>query len=104
MAETAEFTTAKRKAKPITFTLDGDEYTFTPPKTAEMVLPIMETQGDQDVAALKAQFDWLGNGLPDDQHQRLVSRLKDPEDDLDFDQIENVLGWVTKQVAGRPTT
>lgn len=103
MAESAEFVTAKRKAKAITFSIDGEDYSFTPPKNAEMVLPVLEATGDQDIAAIKAQLDWLGHGLAEGESERLTARLKDPDDDFDVNNLSDILQYVLKQVAGRPT-
>lgn len=105
MAEHLAYATAKRKDKPIEFSIDGEDYTFTPPKTASMVMPVIE-QDDADgmeIMAVKVQFDWLEQGLPEDQAQRLKDRLKDPKDDFDTKDAEKILEWIMKQVNGRPT-
>lgn len=102
-----EFKTAKKRAsdraKPITFTLDGDEYTFTPPKAA--VLAISAISGDDDpTEQIKGMFDWLGNGMAQDQQDRLLARLRDPDDDLDLEDLSNVFQGLVEAAYGRPTT
>lgn len=103
-----EFSTAKKratKAKPITFTLDGDDYTFTPPKAA--VLAMMAIAGDDSnpMGQLKAVFDWLGNKMPQAQQDRLLDRLRDPDDKLDLDYLtEEVFPGLVQEAYGRPTT
>lgn len=94
------FTTAKRRVKPIVFELDGDEYSFKPPKTAGVALATLD--GD-DTTATKAVFDWLGAGLSDEQHDLLIGRLKDPKDDLDLDTLSEIVKALIEQVSGRPT-
>jgi hypothetical protein len=74
---TMEFTTAKKSKEPVIFTLDGAEYHFTPHKNAGVVLALMS--GD-DSAAVKATFDWLSKGLPDEETQRLIDKLNDEND------------------------
>lgn len=104
MPETLDYTTPKRKPKVIEFTLDGEDYHFTPPKDAEMVMPVLEATGDEAIAATRAAFDWLGKGLAEGEEERLRERLKDPNDDFDVPDLENTLRWVQKQVTGgRPT-
>ena len=98
-----EFTTAKRRVQPITFTLDGREFSFTPPKSAVMVLPVLDKSAN-DADMVRATFDWLGAGLPEEDVQYLMDRLKDPEDDLDIDQIGEVIEALGEEIAGRPTT
>lgn len=101
---TLSFTTPKRASSPITFDLDGREYVFTPPKSADMVMPVIAGDGkDQDL--IKATFDWLGHGLSEEDHQHLIGRLKDPADDLDVDTLSAVVkGLAQKVAADRPTT
>lgn len=101
MAETLAFTSAKRSKKPIKFTLDGDEYSFTPPKQAGMAMPFLDDSGSNE---LKVVMDWLGDGLPEDQVARLITRLKDPEDDFDIPTLKDVIKGLVEKVTGNPTT
>lgn len=97
------FTTPARRTEPTTFTLDGETYEFTPPKTAGMVLDFIGANGAGEVTAVKSLFDWLGDGLPDEQMEHLTSRLRDPDDDLDIDTLSDVARSLIEAVAARPT-
>lgn len=97
------FKTAKRRKDPIPFDLDGEEYTFTPPKNAMMVLPMIE-ENSGDAEALRGMFDWLGAGLSQEEADRILERLKDPQDDLDFDTVAEVIEGLMEEIGGRPTT
>lgn len=109
-----EFNVAKRRHEPITFTLGlapADStlhvYTFTPPKNAVMLMPIMDgdsTGNDRQMDLTRATFDWLGDGMSDEDNERLKSRLKDPKDDLDVDTLSEVVEKLSEKVAARPTT
>ena len=99
MAASMEFTTAKRRVEPITFKIDGEEFSFAPPKTA----PAMFAMFDGSPEA-KVTFDWLGDGLPEEQNDRLIARLKDPKDDFDVQNLEVIVKWLMEKVSGRPTT
>lgn len=103
MVDNLEFNTAKKRRDPITFTLDGEEYTFNPPKSAFMMLPLMLGQGD-DTLAVKQMFDWLDKGLPKPQVQKLIRRLKDDKDDFDVDDLDALVAKLMETVSGRPTT
>jgi len=95
---------AKRRRKPITFDLEGSDhqYTYTPQKQANMVLPMLESEDDLEAA--KAGFDWLGRGLSKEDMDHLVARLKDEEDDLDFDVLEDLIEGLVEKTGGNPTT
>jgi hypothetical protein len=93
-----EFTTAKRRKEPITFTLDDVEYVFTPPKTANVILDYVETGND-----IGALLDWLEDGLSEEQAQLIIQRLKDPDDDLDMDTLGDITAALLEKVVGRPT-
>lgn len=98
---TLEFTTAKKRRDPLDFTLDGETYHFTPTKTAGVVLALAD--GD-NTEVMKQTFDWLSHGLPDDEAQRLIDRLNDPDDDLDVDDLGTIISGLQEEIAGRPTT
>lgn len=126
-----EFDIAKRRTEPITFTLGGEmllepakepdehnpegtperrgrdehEYVFTPPKSAVMLMPVLEKgTGNLGVNLTKSTFDWLGEGLSDMENERIKARLKDRNDDLDVSTLEKIVEALTEKVAARPTT
>ena len=126
-----EFAVAKRRTKPITFTLGGEmrispaveadeeagveaqpevrgeddhEYSFTPPKSALMLMPILDGGDISDgMGMTKATLNWLGEGLTEEENQRILARLKDNKDDLDVDNLTDVIKALSEKVGGRPT-
>lgn len=88
---------------------DDHVYTFTPPKSAVMLMPLIDpTEGSSEeqrnLAVTKATFDWLGEGLSEADNQRIQARLKDPRDDLDVPTLAEVVQGLSEHVGGRPTT
>jgi hypothetical protein len=102
MAETLSFTTATRNKKPIPFVLDGTTYEFTPPKQTAIFLELMN--GGNGAAITKKAFDWLSDGLPEEQNDKLVERLRDPNDDFDLPDLRKILEKLQEAAAGGPTT
>ncbi len=102
-----EFKTAKKRAadkqKPVTFTWDGEEYTFTPPKAASLALMALGDD-ENEMEKIKAIFDWLGNKMPQKQQDRLLSRLRDPEDPADLEDLMELFKALVEEVYARPTT
>lgn len=88
--------------------VDSHVYTFDPPKSAVMLMPILEVgyegTGSTGVDMTKATFDWLGQGLNEVDRTRVISRLRDPKDDLDVDSLSDVVQGLSAKVAGRPTS
>lgn len=129
-----EFEVAKRRTKPITFSLGGGnalltpaveadeeagvegqaevrgaddhEYSFVPPKSALMLMPVIDgSAGGDGLAVTKATFDWLGDGLSLEDQKRINDRLKDGKDDLDIDTVSEVIKALSERASGgRPTT
>lgn len=108
-----DFTPKKRKAvEPITFTLglesdqkEGDSphvYSFQPPKQAAMFLPVI-TSGGSDSALITGPIQWLTEGLSEEDTERIMDRLRDPEDDLDFEFLQGVINQLVAQSSKRPT-
>jgi hypothetical protein len=98
------FKVAPRRKDVITFDLEGDDrvYSFTPPKQAQMVVPVMSADNDMDAA--KAAFGWLDLGLSKEDQDHITGRLMDPDDDLDIDVLEEIVTGLIERVSGRPTT
>lgn len=113
------FTSPAREGRPISFTLDGETYTFDPPKAAVLV-ESLRTDADP-MAQLSAIMSWLGNGLspdhepdvtteghqetvPDCQACHLEARLRSPKDPLDLDTLAEVAKGLVEESARRPPT
>jgi hypothetical protein len=115
-----EFTTPARERTLVTFTLDGDLYHFTPPKFSIIAMGIGDLinaisgtaagmdedspeSGASTMAMMRELLDWLGAGLPDDEGQRILDRLKDPDDDLDIDTVLTITLGLMEEAGDRPT-
>lgn len=104
MTPSLEFEVAKRRREPINFHLNDEpdfEYTYIPQKIAGIALAVAD---NDEQRTMKHTFDWLSDGLPDEQAQHLVDRLEDPEDDLDVEQLGAIIEKLQEQITGRPTT
>lgn len=93
-----KFTTAAKARTAIEFELDEVKYKFTPPKSAAMIMPMLEGDGDE-MAVVRAGLDWLKAGLHEEQYDTIVGRLKDPEDDYDLDEFQELIEWLMEQKA-----
>lgn len=102
------FKVAARRREPITFDLGGDDYvyTFKPPKQAGVFMPIINATDDDNagMSAARAAFAWLDKGLSEKDQAHMEARLRDEDDDLDFDTLGDVINGLMEAVAGRPTT
>lgn len=100
MAKT--FKVARKNREPIEFGFEDEEYiyVFTPPKVAGIVLSVVE--GGTDEA--KAAFDWLSDGLSEEQNKHLIDRLRDPKDDLDIEDIGTMVEGLMEEIGERPTS
>lgn len=109
--DTLVFTSQVKRSriKAISFTIDGEAFSFKPPKTAALVLPILSINFDdledpKNLTAIKERYDWLSAGLSDEQAARVEEKLRDPKDDFDLDDLNAVIdGLVTAAAARRPT-
>lgn len=99
---TLEFTTAAKRKKPIKFTLDGEAFTFNPPKQAVFVLGVMDNEGDEATV----MFEWLEKGLGKEQTQKIDKKLRaEPEEDeFDIEDLKDIIKKLIKASSGRPTT
>lgn len=95
----SKFKTSAKARTAIPFELDEVKYTFRPPKSAAMVMPLLEGEGLNDTSVVRAGLDWLREGLEDEQYAALVNRLKDPKDDFDLPDLEDIIEYLVEQAA-----
>lgn len=102
-----EFQTKEREKQTITFSLDGESFTFTPPKRAELIMSVVSENGldrrSTDTDSVRDLLNWLGEGLGDEQAEKVLGRLRDPDDDFDLDQINEIARYLVGQTSNRPT-
>ena len=95
------FTSAARReaGEEIKFTLDGEDYLFTPPKT----VPVFLAADKNPAEWARVRLNWLSHGLPEDQAQRIHDRLMDFDDALDYGTLSEVINYLMEEMSGRPT-
>lgn len=104
-----QFRTEKERAQPIVFAIDADEFEWTPPKQAGLLLDTIglgvdrERLDDARMDQVRAQIDWVSSGLHPDDRDLLLDRLRDPDDSFDVDQLVEVMKWLIEQTTARPT-
>lgn len=101
------FQTKERERQVVEFDVDGEQFTFTPPKRAGLIASVVSTVGLNRVStetdSVRDLLNWLGEGLPDDQAERILARLNDPDDDFDLDTVNEIARYVLGQSSNRPT-
>lgn len=102
-----DFSTKERERQVVSFTLDGEQYTFTPPKRAELVMSVISTVGLSrpitEGESLRDLLNWFSEGLGEEQNERIMERLADKEDDFDLAGVTEIARWLVGQTSGRPT-
>lgn len=97
-----------RRTEPITFEIQGGEdpvtgenhvYTFNPPKVAPVVLDMYDSPDEM----VRILFDWLGEGMSEDDNKILLSRLRDSDDDFEIYSLRQLLDGIISKVSARPT-
>lgn len=98
------FQTSVSRRKRVSFELDGREFEFTPPKVAGIALGIFQADTEEgEQSAAKAAFDWLQDGLDEDDAEFLVGRLKDNSDPLDLPDVVEIIRWLVGKASARPS-
>lgn len=119
------FTTAARDIVGINFDVDGEEFTFFPPKAAAFAMNVIRINPDlpdADERRTRAMLIWFGNGLDPDheargenkghntgfvtgcQACRIEERLDDPRDGFELTTLTEIMNHCFKEATGRPPT
>lgn len=100
-----EFKTSSnaKKAKPITFKIDDEEYVAHPPKDTALMF-LVASGADNDAATqMKEVLEFFRAVLDEDSMQRFVDRLRDKNDTLTLADAMKILQGLIAEFGGRPT-
>jgi hypothetical protein len=107
-----EFKTAGRRAtsafgdeaEPITFTIDGEEFTAYPPSTGAMAMMLAAQAESRDVTENVAGLIDFYDGILDEAgRERFRERLMDRDDPFDFEMVNEIVEGLMEEWSGRPT-
>lgn len=106
-----EFKTAGRRvqpaiegAEPITFKIDGDEFTAYPPSAGQMAIMLASQADSRDVTEnVAGVIDFLDGLLDDDAKEVFRRRLLDRDDPFDFDMVNEIMEGLMEEWSARPT-
>lgn len=123
MAKSFNSKPSTRKAD-IEFDLDGRKFYFKPVKQSTSLISMVQVRGDDmdaDMERVGALLDWLIAGLDREYYKAyqkdpntelpetsqwkvILDRLKDPDDELEFDTVVEITNWLMSESSGNPTT
>lgn len=107
---------ARTERPTVVFTLDwvddendevirSDEFHATMP-TEESLFLLMATAGDDEMSAAAEAASIMGifkDSLPPEEYSTLRMRLRDPEDDVSLEVLQEVIPWLMEQWTTFPT-
>lgn len=101
------FETKAKEAKIVEFALDGREMTFTTPKRAGLIASVVNNIGLDgravDTDSTRDLLNWIGEGLSEEDAEHILGRLKDPADDFDLADVNEIAKHLLAQSSNRPT-
>lgn len=106
MPEIKDFT---RKRKPIQFTIDEDTFNAVPTIPAETMIEFAESMSSADptkmspgemVGALRRVIEMV---LHPESLKRFKERMKDPQNPIDMEQLDEIVTWLFEEYGMRPT-
>ena len=88
------------------FLLDGVQLAARRPKGAALLDLAMLAENSSAIAQVQAAKQFIDDCLTPESREHINSRLYDPEDAFDFDDLTAILEWVTEEFTrpARPTT
>ena len=94
---------AKEDANTITFLLDDREITASKPKQARYLLLASTSESDNQLDSIIEVMKFVDGSFAVDDRKHIASRLEDPEDDFDIDDVIAIFNYLTEAFSGRPT-
>lgn len=101
------FTTRAKERKVVEFEIDDRQMTFTMPKRSGLIISVVDRIGTDvrgaDNDSTRDLLNWIGEGLSEEDATWLLDRLKDPDDDYDLEDVNELARYLLGQGTNRPT-
>lgn len=91
-------------AEPITFTVDGEEFTAYPPTPAQYAYHVREQASGDPSRQIAGIINFLDMLLDEQGRKRFEERLLDRDDDFDLDEVSEVIQGLVEEWSSRPTS
>lgn len=102
-----QFTTKEKEQKEVDFELDGRQIHFVVPKRSGLIMSVVNNVGlngrNLDTDSTRDLLNWLGEGMSEEDAEWILGRLKDPDDDFDLEDINDIAKHLLGQGSNRPT-
>jgi hypothetical protein len=107
MAPNLEFTSAAKahRGKGITFTVDGEAFECLPvtPGAATADVMMATEDGASEAEQMRAVLQFMDLVLTDESAERVVARLRDKQNPLDFNTLIDIFRALIEALNARPT-
>lgn len=95
----------REKLVDLPFTLDGSDYVLRAPKDAQLAYLYASSatsrDGNDRIAAI---LDFFEAALAPPGNELLRTRLLDPADELELEDVMSIIEWAIEEWTGRPPT
>lgn len=89
---------------PITFALNGEEFTCRSAMPGTMLLDfVRRADSDQGGMAADAVIDFLSKSLEEGDAERFQTMINDPDVIVQVETLGEIVGWLVEQYTARPT-
>lgn len=98
------FKTALKRSggDPIIFTVDGEEFSFTPQDTGPLLSALWVSEKMTDY--VRGRLDWLGAGLSEEHQDYFEKRLRDTTDSFTHENLLEIVDYLVEESGGYPTS
>lgn len=93
---TLEFTSKGHRGVVVPFSIDGEPFEFTVPKSAALVIPAAEA-GDDNIVQIERLLNWFRAGLlGPTQYERFRAKLLNAADPFDLEDLQDLIPALMK--------
>lgn len=102
-----QFETKPKEKKIVEFDIDDRHIVFEVPKKSGLIASVVNSVGldsrNLDTDSTRDLLNWLGDGMTEEDGEWILSRLKDPKDEYDLEDINEIAKYILGQTSNRPT-
>lgn len=94
----------KKKATPLSFELQGETFKCYPRMTGAALIDFAAAATSDDTSrSTAATLEFFEGVMKPEEHKRFDEFIRDPDKEIEIDELAEVVEWLVEEYTNRPT-
>ena len=94
----------KKKAVPLSFDIEGEEFECYPRLTGVALIEFAEAATSDDTSrSTGATLEFFKDVMTEEEHERFYAFVSDPKREVEAEELAEIVEWLVEEYTSRPT-